>query len=309
MGQRAGTAGLGLAIASGAAFGTSGALAASLLQAGWTPAAAVTARVVTAALVLTLPGVLALRGHRSLLRRGGRAAALYGVIAVAGCQLAYFNAVEHLSVAVALLLEYSGALLVVLWLWVSKGQRPRRLTVGGAVVAVTGLALVLDLAGNAAVDPVGLLWGAASAISLAFYFVLSARTDEALPPIAVAWDGLAVGSFVLLIAGAVGALPMVAPRTDVLLLHRTVSWTVPVLGLSLVAGVVAYVTGIAAARVLGPKVASFVGLSEVLFAVIFAWLLIGQELSAAQLFGGVFVVAGIALVRLDEMRSPDQTIK
>jgi hypothetical protein len=38
-------------------------------------------------------------------------------VAVAGCQLAYFNAVQSLSVAVALLIEYSGVLLVVGWLW------------------------------------------------------------------------------------------------------------------------------------------------------------------------------------------------
>jgi drug/metabolite transporter (DMT)-like permease len=55
-------------------------------------------------------------------------------------------------------------------------------------------------------------------------------------------------------------------------------------------------------RLLGAKLASFVGLTEVLFAVVFAWLLVGQHLDPTQLSGGVLVVAGIALVRLDEMR-------
>ena len=59
-----------------------------------------------------------------------------------------------------------------------------------------------------------------------------------------------------------------------------------------------------AARLLGPKLASFVGLSEVLFAVAFAWLLLGQVLTPVQILGGVVVVAGIALVRLDELRAP-----
>ena len=82
------------------------------------------------------------------------------------------------------------------------------------------------------------------------------------------------------------------------------SWLVPVLGLSLVAAVVAYVAGIFGARLLGAKVASFVGLTEVLFAVLFAWLLLGQVLTPLQLAGGVLVIAGIALVRLDELRTP-----
>jgi drug/metabolite transporter (DMT)-like permease len=133
--------------------------------------------------------------------------------------------------------------------------------------------------------------------------VLSAGTRDPLPPIVVAWGGLAVGSVVLGGAAALGALPVHAPRTSVVLLDTQVSWLVPVLGLSLVAAVVAYLAGIAGARLLGAKVASFVGLTEVLFAVLVAWLLLGQVLTAAQLAGGVLVVAGIGLVQLDEVRS------
>jgi drug/metabolite transporter (DMT)-like permease len=77
-----------------------------------------------------------------------------------------------------------------------------------------------------------------------------------------------------------------------------------VLGLALVAAVVAYVAGIAGARLLGAKVASFVGLTEVLFAVVFAWVLLGQSLGVMQLSGGALVLVGIALVRVDELRSP-----
>ena len=300
-------AGLSLALLSAAAFGTSGAFAASLLAAGWTPLAAVTVRVVVAALVLTLPAVIKLRGRFSLLRRGAGRMLVYGVAAVAGAQLCYFNAVEHLSVAVALLLEYSGTLLVVGWLWVRHGHRPRRLTVLGAVVAVAGLALVLDLLGNAKLDPVGVLWGLGAGVGLATYFVLSAGTEDPLPPLVVAWGGLSVAALVLGSAAALGALPVDAPRTQVVLIDASVSWLVAVLGLSLVAAVVAYLAGIAGARLLGAKVASFVGLSEVLFAVLFAWLLLGQVLTPLQLAGGLLVVAGIGLVHLDEVRSDAAT--
>jgi drug/metabolite transporter (DMT)-like permease len=80
---------------------------------------------------------------------------------------------------------------------------------------------------------------------------------------------------------------------------------VPVAGLSLLAAVFAYVVGIMAARALGSKLASFVGLTEVLFAVLFAWLLLGQLPTVIQLIGGVLIVAGVALVRIDEMRADD----
>jgi drug/metabolite transporter (DMT)-like permease len=300
------TAGLVPAVVSAATFATSGAFATSLLRAGWSPGAAVTARVVIAALILLGPALLALRGDWSRLRRGSRSIPAYGLVAVAGCQLCYFNAVGHLSVAVALLLEYSGALLVVLWLWLRHGQRPQRLTVAGAAVAVAGLVLVLDLVGDQHVDLAGVLWGVGAATGLAVYFVLSAAADDALPPLVVAGSGLLVGSVGLLAAGAVGVLPLRAPRTDVVLLHTRVSWIVPVLVIAVVATVVAYVSGILAARELGAKVASFIGLTEVLFAVTWAWLLLGERLRPVQLGGGVLVVAGIALVRLDQLRAEQQ---
>lgn len=300
--RASGGAGLGLAVLSAATFGTSGSLASSLLDAGWTPGAAVTARVAIAALVLTVPALAQLRGRGSQLRRSGGSILVYGLAAVAGAQLCFFNAVAHVSVGVALLLEYSGALLVVGWVWLRDGQRPRRLTAGGGVLALAGLVLVLDLAGDHRVDPVGVAWGLGAAVGLAVYFVLSAGADEPLPPLVLAWGGLSIGALALLAAGAAGVLQLRAPRVQVTLLDVELSWLVPVLGLSLLAAVVSYVAGVVAARLLGARLASFVGLTEVLFAVGFAWLLLGQVPVAVQLVGGVLVVSGIALVRIDELR-------
>jgi drug/metabolite transporter (DMT)-like permease len=61
---------------------------------------------------------------------------------------------------------------------------------------------------------------------------------------------------------------------------------------------------VAGARLLGAKVASFVGLTEVLFALVFAWVLLGQSLGTMQLTGSALVIVGIALVRMDELRTP-----
>ena len=66
---RRGSAGLYLGVLSAAAFGTSGAFASSLIGAGWSPAAAVLARISMAALMLTIPALIQLRGRWSLLRR------------------------------------------------------------------------------------------------------------------------------------------------------------------------------------------------------------------------------------------------
>ena len=296
-------AGFVLALFSAATFGTSGTFARSLIDTGWSPAAAVTIRISIAAGLLAIPAVVTLRERWNVLWRNIRMVTIYGLVAIAGCQVFFFNAVQHLSVGVALLLEYMGIILIVGWLWIRNGQRPRRLTIAGSVAAVCGLVLVLNLVGDTHVDLAGVLWGLAAAVGLAVFFVLSAKSDPDLPPLAMASAGMTIGAVTLLVLGVLGALPMQANRDDVDFAGHQVSWLVPVIGLSLVAAAIAYVAGIAATRILGSKLASFVGLTEVLFAVLFAWLLLGEVPTAVQLLGGLLIVAGVALVRIDELRS------
>lgn len=299
--------GLLAALLSALSFGTSGTFATVLIDAGWSPGAVVTARIAGAALVLLVPAVLALRGRWQMLRRNVGVVIAYGLFAVAGCQLAYFMAVERLSVGVALLLEYLGPVLIVGWLWLRHGQRPGRLTLAGGAAALVGLVLVLDITAGATIDLVGVLWGLMAAVGLAVFFILSAREDDALPPIAFAGGGLAVGAVVLLVAGAVGVLPMHATSADVQVAGAAFPWWVAVVELVLVAAVLAYVIGIAASRILGPTVASFVGLSEVVLAVVVAWLLLGQALAPIQLLGGLAILLGVVAVKLGQER-PDEPL-
>lgn len=294
--------GLLLAVISSAAFGTSGALAKGLLAAGWTPAAAVTWRVAIGAVILAVPALLAMRGRWQLLRTGWPTVVLFGVIAVASCQLAYFLAVERLEVAIALLLEYCGVILVVGWLWLRHGQRPQPLTIFGTAIAVAGLVLVLDVFGAVQIDPIGVMWGLLAAAGLATYFVVSADDSHGLPPIALAAGGLVTGTVVLLLAGAIGVVPLEWNTSDVILSGMSVPWWLDVGLLGVVAAALAYLTGVAGTRRLGPKLASFVGLSEVLFAVLWAWLLLSELPTGLQLAGGLLILAGVAVVRLDEAR-------
>lgn len=296
--------GLALALLSGASFSTSGSFAKGLLEAGWTPGAAVTARVGLAALVLLVPAVVAMRGRWHTLRRGWPQIVLFGLVAVAGCQLAYFFAVQRLTVGVALLLEYLGIILIVGWLWLRHGHRPRPLTVAGAGLAVAGLALVLDVFGGIQIDLVGVLFGLAAAMGLAVYFIVSADETHQVPPITLATGGLAVGALVLLLAGAVGVLPMRWSTEHVVLAGTQVPMWLDAVLLAVVAGALAYFSGIAATRRLGSKLASFVGLTEVMFAVLFAWLLLGELPAPIQLAGGVLILAGVVAVKLDERPRP-----
>jgi drug/metabolite transporter (DMT)-like permease len=297
--------GMVLAVVSAATFGTSGTFATSLIDGGWSPAAAVLARIATAALILTVPGVLALRGRWRQLRRSGGQVLAFGVFAVAGAQLCFFEAVQRMPVGVALLLEYLGVVLVVGWMWLRHGQRPGWLSTAGAVTALAGLGLVLDLSGSARLSPGGVAWGLMAAVGLAVYYVISAsQAGDPLPPIAMSWAAMCVGGGLLALLGLTRVLPMTARAGPVTLLHQHVSWAVSVIGLALVAAAIPYAVGIAASRRLGARLASFAGLAEVLFAVLFAWLALGQLPAPPQFAGGGLILAGVALVRAAELRGP-----
>lgn len=295
--------GLGIALFSSAVFGMSGSFAKALLEAGWTPGAAVSARLAGAALILAVPAVIALRGRWHQVKDNWLTIVLFGLIGVAACQLFYFNAVARLSVGVALLLEYLAPVLIVLWLWAASRRRPRILTIGGTLLSLAGLILVLDLTGSVKVDFAGVLWGLAAAVCLAIYFFITAKENDTLPPIVLASSGLLVGAVVMGLAGATGLLPLAFSTADSKLGPWIAPWWVSLLGLVLMSTVLAYVSGVMAARALGSKVASFVSLTEVLFAVIWAWLLLGELPGSIQLLGGVLIVGGVVLVRVDELRA------
>ena len=96
----AAVSGVALAMLSAGTFGTSGIFASVLLSAGWSPAAVAIARLGGAAVLLTVPAVVQLRGRWALLRREAGRGVLYG-LAIACGQLSYFNAIESIPIGLA----------------------------------------------------------------------------------------------------------------------------------------------------------------------------------------------------------------
>ncbi|MET0714238.1 MAG: DMT family transporter, partial [Mycetocola sp.] len=252
-----------------------------------------------AALILLVPTLLAMRGRWRTLRGSSKVIAVYGVVAIAGAQVGFFNAVSYMSVGVALLIEYLAPVLLVLLVWARTRRRPGVLTIVGTVVAIIGMVCVLDLTGAQTVHPLGVAWALLAAVSLATYFVLGTRISDDLPPLVLAGGGLVVGTVAVAFCGVIGLLPLAFSTSDVTMLGAQVSWLVPMLALAFVSTAAAYVTGIIATARLGSRLASFVGLSEVVFAVLASWLLLGELPGFLQLLGGVGILAGVILVRAD----------
>jgi drug/metabolite transporter (DMT)-like permease len=292
--------GLGFALISAVTFGLSGALARGLLDTGWSPGAVVLVRIGLAALVVAPFGVIALHGRWDVLRRSAGIVVGYGVLAVAGAQFCYFSAVQHMQVGPALLIEYTAPAAVVVWLWLRQGQRPGAVTLLGAGLAAVGLVLVLDIASGASVNLPGVLWSLAAMVGAAAYFLISADESTGLPPITLAGGGLVVGAAALGLLAVSGVLPMEATTTSTTYAGTDVAWWVPLVALGLVTAAVAYVTGIAAIRRLGSRVASFVALTEVVAGVIWAWVLLDELPRPIQMVGGLLILVGVIGVKLGE---------
>lgn len=297
--------GLLTAALSASSFGLSGPLARGLMDAGWSPASVVIVRVLLGAAVLLPVALVQLHGDWNLLRRNAGLLLGYGLLAVASAQLAYFNAVAHMAVGVALLIEYTAPIAVIVWLWLRHSQKPGRATVLGAIIGIVGLILVLNLRDGAHTSWVGIAWAMGAMIGAAAYFILSAHAGDAVPGTVLATGGLLVGGLGILAAGLIGIVPLHATTNAVAFQGFTVDWWVPLLALGVVTAAVAYVTGITATRLLGSRLASFAALGEVLAAILFSWALLGQTPAPIQLLGGALILAGVVVVRLGE---PDEDL-
>ncbi|UFS93943.1 EamA family transporter [Nocardia huaxiensis] len=292
--------GLIIAVVSASSFGLSGALARGLMNAGWSPAAVVAVRVLVGAAVLLPFALVQLRGDWDVLRRNASLILAYGVVPVAGTQLAYFNAVAHLQVGVALLVEYTAPIAVVGWMWLRHRQRPGAATIAGGLLGLIGLVLVLDVTSGVSTNGIGMLWALGAMVGAAAYFVLSAKGEGTIPGTVLAAGGLLVGGLTLLAAGAVGIVPMHATANPVAFEDFTTPWWAVVFVLGTVTAALAYASGIVAARLLGSRMASFAALTEVLAAVLFAWALLSEAPRSIQLLGGALILIGVVAVRLGE---------
>ncbi|MBB6419859.1 drug/metabolite transporter (DMT)-like permease [Streptomyces sp. AK010] len=284
--------GLGLALLSAVAFGGSGVAAKPLIEAGLDPLHVVWLRVAGAALVM-LP--LAVR-HRALLRRRPGLLAGFGLLAVAGVQACYFASLSRIPVGVALLIEYLAPALVLGWVRFVQKRPVTRAAAVGVVLAVGGLACVVEVWSGLGFDALGLLLALGAACCQVGYFVLSDQGsdagDEAPDPLGVIAYGLLVGAAVLTVVARPWTMDWSVLQGTASMDGRPVAAVVLLAWIVLVATVVAYVTGVVSVRRLSPQVAGVVACLEAVIATVLAWVLLGEHLSAPQIAGGAIVLVG-----------------
>ncbi|KAA5922897.1 EamA family transporter [Achromobacter xylosoxidans] len=204
-----------------------------------------------------------------------------------------FVAAYRLPGGVAATLGAIQPLIVILLARALLGTPVRGLAVLAALAGIGGVALLV-LGPKAALDPVGVAAGLASAASMALGTVLSRRWQPPVSALAfTSWQLTAGGA--LLLPVALLAEPALPPVT-----------TLNVLGiayLGLIGAALTYVIWFRGLARLEPAVVSSLGFLSPVSAVLLGWALLDQRLSAAQMAGMVIVVGSVWLSQRVQRRA------
>lgn len=292
-----------LAIGSAGSFALSGIFASSLMEAGWSPGAAVTSRIVLAGLVLLVPTLIMMRGSWGLIRQAWGPVLLFGLVAMAGCQLSFFLAVQFIPPSLALLIEFMGPVMLMLWYWARSRVSPGNITIIGAALAVLGLVAVSGGVVSSGLHPLGIVFALFAAVGNAAYYAAGAKSDHGIPPIPFVGLGLLIASAVLIVVSLLGLLPFTLTNSPGIIAGSEVPPWLIVAGMVLISTVLSYVLGVAASRRLGATVASFTGYSEPLFGIFWTIVLLAVLPTGMQWLGAALIIAGVVTVKVGELRA------
>ncbi|MFC3852592.1 DMT family transporter [Salinispirillum marinum] len=294
------TTGLLLALLSALAFGGSGPFARPLMDLGLTPLHVTWLRLCGMVLVLSPVAW----HYRLVMVRQWRLMLAYGVFPIAGVQAFYFASVARIPVGIALLIEFLGPIFVLLWVVSVRKQPVARTAVWGVLLAVVGLAALLEVWQGIRLDVLGLMFALAAAACQAGYFLLSDAAQDDTPPLALIALGGTIAFILMTLIAQPWSLPWSLLRNPISLAGTPASAWVAVFWLGIVSTALAYVTGVAAIRRLSAPVAGGVAYLEVVTAILLAWVLLGQALNGVQMLGASIVVLGAYLAQ----RSASHTV-
>lgn len=281
-------------------FGANGSLTKLIVDAGLTPMQLTQFRTLGTALLAG--GVLLVtdRAAFRLTRRQVLVMAVLGVAGVALLQASYAAAIQRLPVGIALLIEYTGVLLVALIAFLFFKERVRaRLWV--AIALVLGGLVVVARIWASDLDPLGVLFAVAAAVFLTIYFLVGERQISATSPMAVAfWTMLFAAIFWAFFSGWWELEPATfATPVDVGGVHGSLELPllVPLLVTVVFGSFLAFAFSFLALKHLTATAAGVAASSEVLFAFAGAWLWLGEGLDPLQTVGALVVLAGIVLAQ------------
>jgi drug/metabolite transporter (DMT)-like permease len=291
---------LGYALAASAAtmWALNGSLSSLLLDDGVSAMrlaelrAVLTFALLAAAVAISRPALLRVR------REDIPRLAFLGVAGLAGVHVTYFFAISRLDVGVALVIQYLGPLILLLWLRLAHRRRLKSSLWGAAALSVIGCALVVQIWNPGAIDVLGLLGAFGSAITFALYLYTSEQAGHRYEPVTTLVWGFGFASLLWLVVQPIWTFPF-----DKFASAENIALG---LGVVIVGTALPFVCIVAALRHVPASRAAVVATLEPVLAAIIAWPVLGQDLDVAQIAGGLIVVGAVIWVQVQRPAHEDE---
>ena len=293
--------GYGMVFLASTLFAINGAVSKVIQDAGLSSARLTQVRSTGAFLGFAL--VLAATNRKALRLRAREVPLLvfFGICGLAFVQWFYFIAIHRLAIGIALLLQYLAPLLVALWARFVGHEEVRRRIWIALALALSGLALVVEIWSGIVLDELGVAACFAAALSYALYILVAEHAVATRDPISLSCYGFLFASLFWAMVQPWWSFPAgVVARTTSLHGHLA-SLQLPVWALVawliVLGAIVPFALIVAALRHVSATRAGIAAMLEPPAATLVAFLWLGESLGLFQLLGGGLVLGAIALAQ------------
>ena len=229
----------------------------------------------------------------------------YSLIGFALVQLGYFIAISRMHVSMALIIEFTAPIWIVLWIkYVRKSYVPKDMWTAVSL-AFIGMLLLAQVWEGMTLDTIGVIAAFLDAFALATFFVLSEKLTPTRSTYSLTVFGFGISSAVLSIMFPIWNFPFDIFNQSMNLEGPLENFSAPgstlILWIVLLGTVLPYLCVLSGIKILSASTSSVIGMLEPVLAGIFAWIWIGESWNAIQLIGGAIVIAGIYIA--DKTRS------
>jgi drug/metabolite transporter (DMT)-like permease len=277
------------ALTAAAFFGIGGIIAKAAFNSGVEPSILAEWRVLFTFLVFLAVFGARNPGQLRLRRSDLPLFAVFGVVGLAGVSLIYYEAIKRIPIGVALVIEYTGPVLLLIY------ARLRGRAVGGRLWIAAALAVLGCFFAAGAYDArllelnaVGLALAAIDAFVFALYFALGERLGRTYRTSTL----LVWGFGFALVGWSLVRAPWLLPWTE-----TSAEGYVQIAEVVVLATVIPFALTLAAVRLIPAARVGLASTFEPVVAAIAAWIALGEHLDPLQIAGGVVVLVGIAIAQ------------
>ena len=222
---------------------------------------------------------------------------LFGVIGIAAVQSFYFFSILRLHVSIALIIEFTAPIWIVLYLRFVKKVRIANSMWLGLAAAFIGLILVGEVWKGLTLNGLGVISAFLDALSLAAYFVVGRalgrrRSNDTM----LVW-GFGITALLFAVLQPWWSFPFSIFKAGINLngyfSGRHLPGWLLIAFIILFGTVLPYLCVLGGINALSPQVASIIGMLEPVLAGVFGWVLLKETFTTIQLIGAGIVLVGI----------------